>query len=487
MADWMYSRLRALSPEVLQRMWGLFSSGEFGGLAEAVTDLYSITGRADYLALAKLFDFDSLITACAENRDVLQGLHANQHIPIFTGMVRLYESTGEQRYLTAAKNFWNMVVPHRMYGIGGTSQREFWQARDVIAGTLADDNAETCCAHNMLKLSRLLFAHEQDPKYMDYYERALFNQILGSKQDQPDAEHPLVTYFIGLAPGSVRDFTPKQGTTCCEGTGMESSTKYQDTIYFQQPGGSGLYVNLYTPSTLHWPARGVTITQTTAFPFEQGATLRISGNAKFDLHLRIPDWARRGVSVTVNDRPYTAKAGSYLTISRSWRNGDTVRLKTPFSLRAEQAIDQRDVQCLMYGPIHLVARDPRTTFLEFALYRNAALSGDLIGSLTPVAGKPLHYMYEGIELAPFFEGTSQAYHSYIRRVEPTVVFGNVDSGVANVAREAGVTFLDDVWAAAPFTSKGAFVNQIESVAARLLQPADRERVVRAARRARMGW
>jgi DUF1680 family protein len=480
MGDWMYSRLRTLAPEVLQRMWGLFSSGEYGGLAEAVTDLYDVTGDAGHLALAGLFDLDSLITACADNRDVLEGLHANQHIPIFTGLVRRYDSTGEQRYLTAARNFWDMVVPHRMYSIGGTSEREFWRARDVIAGTLTDVNAETCCAHNMLKLSRALFAHEQDPKYMDFYERALLNQVLGSKQDQPGAEQPLVTYFIGLAPGSVRDFTPKQGTTCCEGTGMESATKYQDTIYFQQGDSSGLYVNLFSPSTLRWPARGVTLTQSTAFPFEQRSALRITGNATFDLHLRIPQWAH--ASVTVNGRPVTRAAvpGTYLTISRAWRTGDTVGIRLPFTLRAERALDQPDVQSLMYGPVHLVARDPRTSLLEFSLYGTASLSGDLIGNLAPIAGKPLHYLLDGIELAPFFEGTTEAFHSYFRRVEPQVVFGGLDSGVANTG-----TFLDEVWAAAPFPSKAAFVAHVSVVAARFYSAADRDRVVRTAQRARL--
>lgn len=240
LCDWMYSRLSKLPEATLQRMWGLFSSGEFGGIVEAICELHTITGKAEHLALAQLFDLDRLIDNCAANTDILDGLHANPHIPIFTGYLRLYHATGEQRHLDAARNFWGMVVPHRMYGIGGTSSGEFWKARDVIAGTISDTNAETCCAYNMLKLSRTLFFHEQQPKYMDYYERALYNQVLGSKQDTADAEKPLVTYFIGLTPGHVRDFTPKQGTTCCEGTGMESATKYQDSVYFKAADGNSL-------------------------------------------------------------------------------------------------------------------------------------------------------------------------------------------------------------------------------------------------------
>ncbi|WP_217250218.1 beta-L-arabinofuranosidase domain-containing protein [Streptomyces sp. AC602_WCS936] len=491
MCDWMYSRLSGLPAATLQRMWGIFSSGEFGGIVEAICDLHAVTGNPRHLALARLFDLDRLIDACAADTDVLDGLHANQHIPIFTGLVRLYDETGEERYLTAARNFWGMVVPHRMYAIGGTSAGEFWKARDVIAGTIGATTAESCCAYNMLKLSRTLFFHDQDPAYMDYYERALYNQVLGSKQDRPDAEKPLVTYFVGLTPGHVRDYTPKQGTTCCEGTGMESATKYQDSVYFAAADGSALYVNLYSPSTLSWAERGVTVTQTTEYPREQGSTLTVGGgSASFALRLRVPSWATAGFRVTVNGRavPGTSVPGSYFTVSRTWRRGDTVRVRVPFRLRVEKAVDDPSLQALFLGPVNLVARDPSTGLLECGLYRDAGLSGDLLPTLTPVPGKPLHYTLDGTEWAPFAEGTEDPTHAYFRRSEPRVVFGGTDSGVANPAKADGTTLLDEVWAAAPFRGKGALVAHVRAtvdawVRGGLLGREEGEQVVRTARKA----
>ncbi|MGW0822920.1 beta-L-arabinofuranosidase domain-containing protein [Streptomyces sp. NPDC002845] len=491
MCDWMHSRLSRLPASTLQRMWGLFSSGEFGGIVEAIVDLHSLTGKAEHLALARLFDLDRLIDACAANNDVLDGLHANQHIPIFTGLVRLYDATGEARYLTAAKNFWGMVVPHRLYGIGGTSTAEFWRARGVIAGTISATNAECCCTYNLLKLSRTLFFHEQDPKYMEYYERALYNQILGSKQDKADAEKPLVNYFIGLTPGHVRDYTPKQGTTCCEGTGLESATKYQDSVYFRKSDDTALYVNLYSPSTLTWAEKGVTVTQTTDYPREQGTTLTIGGgSASFALHLRVPSWADSGFGVTVNGSAVsgTPVAGQYLTVSRTWRAGDTVRVTIPFRLRVEKALDDPSLQTLFYGPVNLVGRNASTSHLQVGLYRNAALSGDLLPSLTPVSGKPLHYTLNGTEFAPFAEGTEDPTHAYVRRSEPRVFFGNTDSGVTNPAKSDGTTLLDEIWAGAPFGDKGALVTRVRStvdawVSAGLLGQADGQQVVTTAQNA----
>ncbi|MET7730169.1 beta-L-arabinofuranosidase domain-containing protein [Streptomyces sp. NPDC005402] len=491
MGDWMHSRLSALPEATLQRMWGLFSSGEFGGIVEAIVDLHSLTGKAEHLSLARLFDLDKLIDACAANTDTLNGLHANQHIPIFTGLLRLYDATGEQRYLTAAKNFWDMVVPVRMYGIGGTSTGEFWKASGVIAGTISDTTAETCCAYNMLKLSRTLFFHEQSPKYMDYYERALYNQVLGSKQDKADAEKPLVTYFIGLTPGHVRDFTPKQGTTCCEGTGMESATKYQDSVYFKAADGSALYVNLYSPSRLTWAERGVTVTQATTYPNEQGTTLTFGGSsAAFGLKLRVPSWSTAGFRVTVNGSAVsgTPVAGSYFTVTRTWKAGDVVRVTVPFRLRVEKALDDPTLQTLFYGPVNLVARNAATSYLQFGLYANAALSGDLLPTLTPVSGKPLHYTLNGTEFAPFHEGTEDPTHACFRRSEPKVVLGTLDSGVANPVRPGGASLLDEIWAGAPFADKNALVARVQStviswVAAGLLSLANGRTVVSTAQQA----
>lgn len=490
LCDWMHSRLSNLTPAVRQRMWGIFSSGEFGGIVEAILETHGHTGKPEHLELAKYFDLDSLIDACADNKDVLTGLHANQHIPIFTGLMLMYNKTGEERYLRSARNFWGMVARTRMYSIGGTSQTEFWKGPGQIASTLHDTDAETCCAYNMLKLSRELFFKEQNAAYMDYYERALLNQVLGSKQDEDNAELPLATYFIGLQPGAVRDFTPKKGTTCCEGTGMESATKYQDSVYFTAEDNSALYVNLYMPSTLNWPGRNVSVTQETSFPLEQRTKLTVAGAGQFELRLRVPAWATAGFMVRVNGTPVNdpATPGTYFTIARAWKSGDSVEIEMPFTLRAERALDDPTVQTLMYGPVHLVARDGRTSFLPFSLYGTAKLDGDLAQAAQPVAGKPLHFTLAGLELAPFLEGTTDPFHSYFRRIEAKIVFGGVESGVANPVRSNKTTLLDDIWDAAPFLNKPELLRRVTQVISTwivegALTQADADRIYRTAQRA----
>ncbi|WP_230400295.1 beta-L-arabinofuranosidase domain-containing protein [Actinopolyspora erythraea] len=491
MCDWMYSRLSELTDADLQRMWSLFSSGEYGGIVEAILRTHDHTREPRHLRLAECFNLDSFIDACARNRDVLDGEHANQHIPILTGLVLLYERTGDQRYKQAAHNFWRMVVPPRMFGIGGTGEGEFFHRRGRVAELLGPETAETCCAHNMLKLTRALFRWETDPDYAEYHERALFNQILGSKRDEDDDEKPLTTYFVGLQPGAIRDFTPKGGTTCCEGTGLENATKYQDSVYFVRDDQSALYVNLYLPSTLRWRSKAVTIEQETTFPYQGRSRLRMSGSARFALHLRVPDWAEPGFSVRINGRPQPSPPASrgYVTFTREWETGDAVDVELPFLLRAERSPDDSTVQNLMYGPLNLVARSASTEFLTLGFYATARLSGDLSRALSAVLGKPLHFRVGDVELAPFFEGTTEAYHAYFRRHEPRIVFDSVEAGVPNRRRPDGSTFLDELWAEAPFTDRGEFINHVTRLARRwsregIFTGVEQGRIVSAAGRAR---
>ncbi|TDC62373.1 glycoside hydrolase family 127 protein, partial [Streptomyces hainanensis] len=448
MGDWAHSRLSRLPRAQLERMWGIYIAGEYGGMNEVLADLHTLTGKPEHLATARLFDNTALLTACAEDRDVLDGRHANQHIPQFSGYVRLHDETGDADYLTAARNFWGMVVDHRTYALGGTGQGEMFRARDAIAATLDDNNAETCAAYNMLKLSRYLFLHEPDPALMDYYERALTNQILASRLDRPSTRDPQVTYFIGMGPGVTRGFG--NTGTCCGGTGMENHTKYQETIYLRSADGGTLYVNLYLASALTWADRGFTLTQESPFPHEGDAVLTITeGDGPLELRLRVPYWATGGYTVTVNGvrQRVDARPGGYASLRRDWRRGDVIRVQMPYTLRTEAAPDDPTVQSLFNGPVLLAAHDGATELLQHALYPRLTLTGDLSAVVQP-ADQPGHFTLEGRTLAPFHIGDTTPYHAYFRRAETTIAFRGADSGVPNRADATGTSYLDRLWSQA---------------------------------------
>jgi len=491
--DWVHSRLAPLRQEQLDRMWNIYIAGEYGGVNESLAHLHALRpNRERYLEAARRFVNTNVYAPTMANEDVLDGRHANQHIPQFTGYLRTYEQTQEEGFFQAATNFWNMIVPHRIYSHGGLGVGEILRERDVIAGSLFQDrnHAETCPLYNMLKLSRNLFFHDPDPKYMEYYELGLMNQMAASRRDMDSVESPEVTYFVPVRPGERRSYG--NVGTCCGGTGLESHTKYQDSIYFRSVDDTTLYVNLYVPSTLDWSAKGFVITQETAFPAAGESTLTIQGSGALDIKLRVPSWARKGYSVSINGEPQEVEAtpGTYLTLSRRWNDGDRIHVSMSFSFRTEPTLDDPTVQSIFYGPtLMAVQAGPQGEMLESGLlevdfYRHMRLDGDLAPAMTPT-DQPLRFVHQGLELAPFWisdppdevleggepSGTrrrrgppTSPYHLYVRRREPRIVFGSLDSGVENTAGPSRETFLDLLWARAPFPDHSSFLAAVQDVA-----------------------
>jgi DUF1680 family protein len=532
--DWTYSRLSKLRPEQFDRMWNLYIAGEYGGANDAFASLHALRpDKPEYLTVARYFDNRNVKDPTVAGTDILDGRHANQHIPQFIGYLRVFEQNDVPEYHTAARNFWDMVVPHRTYSHGGLGVGEILRKRDVIAGSLWSepnnrDHAETCCVYNMLKLSRNLFFHDPDPKYMNYYELGLFNQILGSRRDTDSNNSPEVTYFQPVRPGERRNYG--NVGTCCGGTGLENHTKYQDSIYFKAADDATLYVNLYIPSVLEWREKGFSIEQVTRFPQEGASTLTVRGNGRLVLALRVPSWVRRGFTVSVNGKTQSLVAvpGRYVTIDRAWKTGDTVAIRMPMSFRAEPTIDDPTVQSIYYGPTLLTVQAPpvvtaagqsaagqsaaaaqpnapssgqastatanlETGLLKLSLYPHFGLSGDFASMMKAVPDRPLTFTANGLTLAPLFvadpqSGPTQPYHMYVRRHEPSIVFGSFATDVANSVRADGTSFLDAVWNGAPFSRAGQFVTRVERTAAEWrasgrFSAADQQAVLQAARRA----
>ncbi|MCX5208864.1 glycoside hydrolase family 127 protein [Kitasatospora sp. NBC_00240] len=326
---------------------------EFGGMNAVLTDLYQYTGDARWLAVAQRFDHAAVIDPLAGDADQLSGLHANTQIPKIVGAAREYKATGTTRYCDIAVNFWDIVTDRHSYVFGGNSVGEFFQPPDAIARFLTDNTCESCNTYNMLKLGRELF--ELDPTrvaYVDHYENALLNQLLA--QQDPADPHGHVCYFTPTKPGGQRFYSRDYDTfTCCQGTGLETQTKLMDSIYFWD--ATSLYVNLFIGSTLTWAARGVTVTQTTAFPASDTTTLTVTGaTGAWAMRVRIPGWTA-GATLTVNGAPQNVAStpGSYAVLDRTWTPGDTVTVRLPMSVALRAANDDAGVQAVTYGPVVL--------------------------------------------------------------------------------------------------------------------------------------
>jgi hypothetical protein len=320
---------------------------------EVLVNLAAVTRKDRYLETAHLFEQPVFLDPLAERRDELQGLHANTHVPKVIGAARMYEVTGDRRYRQIAEYFLEEILAARSYVIGNTSVEEFWKTPPgQLQGTLQWKNAECCVAYNLMKLERIVFGWTANARWMDAYERALFNCRLGTQNAQG-----LKQYFVPLGAGYWRAYnTPEESFLCCTGTGAEEFAKFSDTIYFHR--GSDVYVNQFLASTLEWKDEGLTIEQQTLFPREQGTTLKVKTTrpATRTIHVRIPSWTV-GAEVKVNDRALDAVAdpGSYLAIRRAWQDGDTIRIHLPMQLQTEPLAGDDSVCAALYGPMALAA------------------------------------------------------------------------------------------------------------------------------------
>lgn len=415
MGDWVYARMKKLPTETLISMWNRYIAGEFGGMNEAMARLYRITKDPHYLEVAKLFDNIKVFYGdanhshgLAKNVDTFRGLHANQHIPQIMGALEMYRDSNTADYYHVADNFWNKTVNDYMYSIGGVAgARNPANAECFISqpatiyenGFSSGGQNETCATYNMLKLTGDLFLYEQRGELMDYYERGLYNHILSSVAENSPAN----TYHVPLRPGSVKQFgnAHMTGFTCCNGTAIESNTKFQNSIYFKSADNNALYVNLYVPSTLNWTEKNVTIIQTTDFPKQDFTKLTIKGNGKFDVKVRVPHWATKGFFVKINGKEEKVKAqpGSYLTLNRKWKDGDTIELRMPFEFHLEPVMDQQNIASLFYGPILLAAQEtePRKDWRKVTL--------DVKDISKTIQGNPkkLEFTIDGVSYKPFYE------------------------------------------------------------------------------------
>jgi DUF1680 family protein len=306
--------------------------------------------------LARRFNHDKVLVPLTHHRDDLQGLHANTTIPKVIGFAREYELSGSLSFKKATEFFWNQVINARTYATGGTSNYEHWRAPPYELGTeLSVTSHETCCTYNMLKLTRHLFSWTGDPKYADYYERALFNGIL-STQNPNDGT---LMYFVPLNSGMWKMFLkPWHSFLCCNGTGIESFSKLNDSIYFHDD--EGIYVNLFVASELHWPEKGMRLRQETRFPDEELTNLIIKAESPIDLslHIRIPTWLKGGGTLELNGEPLEAfsSPGSFLTLRRTWKNDDRLTLNLPMRLYLERLPDDERRAAILYGPMVMAGR-----------------------------------------------------------------------------------------------------------------------------------
>ena len=382
---------RRATPGNRYEMWNMYIAGEDGGTGESLARLAEMvdnpTEKARLIEASNYFDSPAFYEPLSRNIDDIRTRHANQHIPKITSALRSYRSNGNTYYYNIAENFWTLTQGRYTYATGGVGHGEMFRQPYTQMLSMNTNVAmnhqrelcpnptlnETCCAYNLAKLTKDLNCfNPDDARYVDYYERVLYNQIVGSLHP----EQYLTTYHYAVGLNASKPWgnrTPQE--SCCGGTGSESHVKYQEATYFTSD--DCIWVALYIPSIAKWEAQGITLEQECLWPAEH-STIRITkGQGTFSMKLRIPYWATEGVKITLNGKGIASEyePSSYVTIpTRRWRKGDVVEVHLPFTKHINYGPDRMTtaatapgetntpfapmwVGTLMYGPLAMGTTD----------------------------------------------------------------------------------------------------------------------------------
>lgn len=436
---------RRAKPGNRYEMWDMFIAGEVGGMSESLSRLSEMVSNPDekakLLEAANCFDAPKFYDPLSKNIDDIRTRHANQHIPMIIGALRSYKSNQKPYYYNLAENFWRLVQGRYMYAMGGVGNGEMFrqpytQILSMATNGLQEgeseaypDINETCCAYNLVKLSKDLNCYNPDnAQYLDYIERTLYNQIIGSLN--PDQYQTCYQYAVGLnATKPFGNETPQ--STCCGGTGSENHTKYQQSAYFAND--HTLWVGLYMPTTLHWKEKGVTIKQDCLWPAQHSAIKITEGEGDFTLKLRVPYWATQGFSIKVNGKEVAKsyQPSTYVELEQKhWKVGDVVEIDMPFSKHIEYGADKLSsdvasldgtplktswVGTLMYGPL-VMAGTGAQTWNQATLNIDSRLSnitvGESNGVTTGAGANLLTLKLDGKEFQPDYYRNANSTHYY---------------------------------------------------------------------------
>jgi uncharacterized protein len=384
LADWVVSITAGLTEEQLQAMLSV----EQGGMMDVLVELYALTGNPRYLEASRRFYHRAVLDPLLAHRDEMPGKHANTQIPKVIGEARTYEATGDPKAREIAEYFWALIAHHYSYVIGGNSENEHLFPEESMSRHLGANTAETCNTYNMLKLTEHVFGWEPRVDCADFYERALYNDILASQEPKMG----MFTYFMSLKPGLFKTFsTPFDSFWCCVGTGMENHTKYGEAIYFH--GRDDLYVNLFIPSVLTWREKGLSMEQRTDYPAGNKSEFTITSvpAAPLAIRVRCPGWAAGQITFELNGQPLGVPGapGSYAVIRRAWRKGDRLGVSIPMAVRAEAMPDAPDKVAFIYGPVVLagdLGPAPRTATIPYSETQDANLDAPPVA--VPVLARP---------------------------------------------------------------------------------------------------
>ncbi|MFS0726019.1 beta-L-arabinofuranosidase domain-containing protein [Paenibacillus sp. 1P07SE] len=448
MASWFHEWTGTLSSGQMDEVLDM----ETGGMLESWSDLYAVTGEASHRELIYRYDRRRFFDRLLAGEDVLTNKHANTQIPEILGAARAWEVTGDDRFRRIVETFWHCAVTERGYvATGAADDGELWMPPQQMAERMGAGQ-EHCCTYNMMRLAHVLLRWTGEARYADYWERRFWNGTMA----QQSAADGMVSYFLGVAPGSRKKWgTRTRHFWCCHGTLMQAHAAYDEQICLQDEEGIVLSQWLSADSELRMP-HGVTVRLSLQQDGQHGVKpadgwsvggmrqitkldipaipahrpdrmiykLKLAANhpAEFRLKLRIPWWVAGQPVLSIDGEAVDATVGadSYIRLYRRWEQEHELRIELPKRLAMERLPGSEARYAILDGPLVLAG----LTEEDRALYGDPELPETLL-----IADRERHHSWwrtgsyrtldqeVGLRFVPLMDVDDQPYGVYYR-VEP---------------------------------------------------------------------
>lgn len=330
--------------------------------------LHRATGDTRFLELAKFF-LDA--RGKSEGR-TLYGEEMQDHLPVaeqqtavghavragymYSAMADVSALMGNEEYRDSLDALWEDVASGKLYltgGIGARRHREEFGDRYELPNETAYN--ETCAAIANMFWNHRMFLLHGDSKYMDVFERTLYNGFLsgvGMSGDRFFYPNPLATDGKTKFNQGSNERAPWFDCSCCPVNIVRFIPSLSGYVYAVSE--SSVHVNLYLGGEGAFEVGGVPlrIEQETRYPWEGQVelTLHTPTKTQIALHLRLPGWAAGRpvpsdlyeyenpespeIRIRINGEmiEYPVVKG-YAVLDRSWNEGDRVEIEFPMPVR----------------------------------------------------------------------------------------------------------------------------------------------------------
>ena len=396
--------------------------------------LFRLTGDNKYLDLAKFF----IDQRGNSDGHELYGKYSQDHKPfveqrnavghsvragyLYAGVTDVAAITGSNQYDNSIFSIWSDIVEHKTYLTGGIGSEPHiegfgpdYQLPNATAYT------ETCAAISMMLWNHRLFLLTGDVKYMDVFERTLYNGFLPGISLEGD------TYFYPnpLESNGIYEFnqgmikrSPWFDVSCCPVNIVRILPSLSGYIYSIKD--QDIFINLFIGNTAELDLNGkkIKLNQSTKYPWNGKVKFSVE-EADNDLFagfkIRIPGWVRNevlpgdlysylnkkdsNISLLINgENQQLDTENGYIILDKNyWKSGDIIEVSFEMEVRKvisnEKVIANKGKIAFERGPLVYCAEqvDNPNGVLNLKLEANSQFKylydEELLGGMGKIIGK----------------------------------------------------------------------------------------------------